>query len=69
MYNWSVDEKYLKKFPEKYKLWKLEQTISYGMDGKKLAKKEVIANWSYLKRRLDPRRRKLLEFFLWPKQF
>lgn len=66
MYNWSVDENYLKKFPKKYKLWKLEQKLSYGLDGEKLDKKEVIANWDYLKNRLDYKRRKLIEFFLWP---
>ena len=68
MYNWSVDESYLKKFPKKYKLWKLEQLISYGLDEEKLDKKEVIANWGYLKKRLDSKRRELVEFFLWPKQ-
>ncbi len=68
MYNWSVDENYLKKINKKYRLWKLEQLISYGLDGEKLSKKEVVANWDYLKNRLDPRRRGLIEFFLWPKQ-
>jgi len=68
MYNWSVDEKYLKKFPKKYKLWCLEQTISYGLDGDRLDKNEVMMNWNYLKKRLDPQRRKFLEFLLWPKQ-
>ncbi len=69
MYNWSVDEEYMKKFPKKYRLWKLEQMISYGLDGEKLDKKEIIANWSYLAKRLDSDRRKFLEFLLWPKQF
>lgn len=68
MYNWSVDESYLKKFPKKYRLWRLEQLISYGLDGEKLERKEVIANWEYLKKRLDPKRKELIEFFLWPKQ-
>ena len=68
MRNWSVDENYLKKFPKKYHLWQLEQMISYGLDGDKLDKKQVIANWEYLKKRLDPRRKKLIEFFLWPKK-
>lgn len=67
MHNWSVDESYLKKFPKKYQLWRLEQLISYGLDGKKLDKKKVIANWEYLKKRLDPKRKELIEFFLWPK--
>lgn len=68
MYNWSVDETYLRKFPKQYRLWKLEQMLSYGLDGEKVDKKEVISNWNYLKKRLDPQRLRLLEFLLWPKQ-
>lgn len=68
MYNWSVDENYLKKFPKKYRLWKLEQLLSYGLDDEKLDKKEVQTNWDYLKKRLDPQRKALIEFFLWPKR-
>ena len=68
MYNWSVDEKYLKKFPQQYKLWKLKQIISYGLDGEKLDKEEVINNWDGLKNRLDLNRRRFLEFLLWNKQ-
>lgn len=68
MHNWSVDEKYMKKFPEKYMLWRLEQMISYGLDGEKLDKKKVIIHWDYLKKRLDPQKRKYIEFLLWPKQ-
>ncbi|PIQ72094.1 hypothetical protein COY13_03335 [Candidatus Roizmanbacteria bacterium CG_4_10_14_0_2_um_filter_36_35] len=68
MYNWSVDEKYMRKFPRKYQLWRLEQIISYGLDGEKLDKNEVTSNWDYLKKRIDPERRKFLEFLLWPKQ-
>lgn len=64
MQNWSVDENYLKKFPKKYRLWRLEQLISYGLDGEKLDRKEVIANWDWLKKRLDPERKELIEFFL-----
>lgn len=68
MHNWSVDENYLKKFPKKYRLWQLEQLISYGLDGEKLDKKEILANWDSLKGRLDSKRKELIEFFLWPKQ-
>ena len=49
MRNWSVDESYLKKFPKKYQLWRLEQLISYGLEREKLNRKEVVANWEYLK--------------------
>ena len=68
MYNWSVDESYLKKFPKQYQLWKLEQMLSYGLDGEKLDKKEVIKHWPKLKHRLDPNRRRFIEFLLWNKQ-
>lgn len=69
MYNWSVNEKYLQKFPKKYKLWRLEQKISYGLDGEKLDKNEIISNWNYLKKRIDPQRLKFIEFLIWPKLF
>lgn len=68
MHNWSVDEKYLKKFPKKYQLWRLEQLLSYGLDGEKLDQKTVKTHWPYLKKRLDPQRKELIEFFLWPKR-
>lgn len=68
MHNWSVDENYLKRFPKQYLLWKLEQQISYGLDKDKLDKKQVMANWDVLKKRLDPKRKALIEYFLWSKQ-
>ena len=67
MYNWSVDEKYLARYPQKYKLWKLEQQLSYGLEGEKVSRSEIISHWPYLQKRLDPQRRKFLEFLLWPK--
>lgn len=67
MNNWSVDVGYLKKFPAKYRLWKLEQMLSWGLGGEKISKKEVIKNWDYLKNRLDTGRRELLEYLLWRK--
>jgi hypothetical protein len=67
MYNWSVDENYLKKFPRQYKVWRLEQLLSYGLGQEKLDKKEVIIHWDFLKKRLDPNRRRFIEFLLWGK--
>lgn len=67
MRNWSVDENFLRKYPKEYKLWKLEQLLSYGLDKEKLDKDDVINNWDYLKKRLDPARRRFLEFLLWKK--
>ncbi|OGG26899.1 hypothetical protein A2960_01990 [Candidatus Gottesmanbacteria bacterium RIFCSPLOWO2_01_FULL_39_12b] len=65
MRNWSVDEDYLKKFPLKYKLWRLVQTLSYGLDGEKINKKEVIKYWDRIKDQLDPARRDYVNFLLW----
>lgn len=67
MYNWSTDITQLKKYPEKYAIWKLEQLINYGLDGEKLNKKQVIKYWDTL--RIDPYYRAYLRFLIWPKQY
>lgn len=36
MYNWSVDEKKLKKDKEKFAAWKIEQMVNFGLAGKKI---------------------------------
>ena len=69
MYNWSTDEETLKKKnPKKYKLWRLEQLINYGLDGEKLDREEVKKAWPKIKDNLDLHLRSYLEFLLWPKQ-
>ncbi len=69
MYNWSVDEKQLKKAdPEGYKLWRLEQMINYGQGGERLNKSLLKKNWDKIKDRIDPEYRRFLEFLLWPKK-
>lgn len=66
MRNWSVDENYLKKSPKKYRLWKLEQQLSYGLDeGEKIDKNHLLANWEAVRDRLDPKRREFIKFLLW----
>lgn len=66
MKNWSVDEKYLKKFPVKYKIWKLQQQINYGLDeGEKINRKELIEYWNSVAPQLDPDRREFVNFILW----
>lgn len=67
MRNWSVDEKYMnKKSPESYKIWKLEQQISYGLDtGEKIKRSDMIKYWPILSNRLDPARREFVKFILW----
>lgn len=48
--------------PEKYKIWRLEQLINYGLGGEKINKKELKKYWRRLK--LDPSRKAFLETFL-----
>lgn len=62
MYNWSTDTKELKKDPKKYAIWKLEQTINFGLNNKKIDKKELKKHWHEL--HLDPARKKFLRLFL-----
>jgi hypothetical protein len=68
MYNWSVDEKKFKKEdPEGYRIWKLEQMINYGLGEKKLDEKLVRKYWKKIKDRLDPYKKRLIEYLLWGK--
>lgn len=66
--HWSVDEEtFKKKYPEKYKLWRLAFEINYGDE--KLDKKEVIKAWPKIKDELDPYRKRLLEYLIWGKVY
>lgn len=62
MYNWSINEKELKKYPVKYKIWCLEQQINFGLGGKKLKERELRKHFSKLN--IDPYRRKFLKLLL-----
>ena len=66
MYNWSVDEKELKKDKEKYAIWRLEQMIDYGLGGERLDKKLVKKYWKKLF--MDNLTRRYLHFLLWPQK-
>jgi len=46
----------------------LVQSLSYGLDGEKLNKTEVIKYWGRIKDQLDPARRDYLNFLLWGNQ-
>ena len=35
MYNWNTDTTTLRKNPEKYQIWRLEQLINFGLNGEK----------------------------------
>lgn len=66
MYNWNVDTAKLKKNPEKHTIWKLEQSINFGLNGERLRTDLLKKYWTKLS--IDPQRKKLLETWLWPKQ-
>lgn len=66
MYNWSVDLEKLEKNPRIATIWKIEQTINFGLNGEKLNKKLVKKYWKKL--RIDPARKKFLQLLLWPKR-
>lgn len=65
MYNWSTDIKFLSKYPEKYKIWQLNQLINFGLNGEKLDLKLVKKYWRRLS--LDRKRRNFLKLLLWGK--
>lgn len=41
MYNWSTDIKFLSKYPEKYKIWRLEQLINFGLGSQKIKRSDL----------------------------
>jgi hypothetical protein len=68
MKNWAVDIKQLKKNPQKYQLWKIEQLINYGLEGnERIAESELRKYWPQIKDRLDPYKKRYLEYLLWGK--
>ena len=62
MNNWSVDEVRLRKYPDKYKTWKLEQLINFGLGNEKLLIAEVKKHIDILN--IDPAKKKYLKFLL-----
>jgi hypothetical protein len=62
MYNWNIETTTLKKSPQKYAIWKLEQLINFGLNGEKIKVSELKKYWSFLN--LDPQRKQVLEFWL-----
>ena len=66
MYNWSTDTKTLKKHPTRYAIWKLEQMINFGLNGKKINASALRRYWDRLV--IDPARKKFLELLLHAKK-
>jgi len=62
MYNWSTNEELLKKNPEKYAIWQIEQMVNFGLGGKKIKTRELEKYWKKIE--IDPFRRKFLELLL-----
>lgn len=54
MYNWSTDEKKLKKdYPQDYKKWRILQLINYGLDGEKLNLKTLKKLWPEIRNKIN----------------
>jgi hypothetical protein len=66
MHNWSTDTTQLKKSPEKYKIWKLEQLVNFGLNKEKISKENLKKYWNKLT--IDPAKKKFLHLILWPKK-
>ena len=66
MRNWSVDTTELKKDKKKYAIWRLEQMVNFGLDGKKISREELKKYWNILN--LDRVKKSYLKMILWPKQ-
>lgn len=62
MKHWSVDTERLKKDPEAYSVWKLEQMINFGLGEEKIKKEEISLYWDKIN--LDPHKKKFLAFLL-----
>lgn len=64
-YNWSTDTTELKKHPEAFEVWKLEQQINYGTRGSKIPRRLLKKHWNKLK--IEPDMRRFFSFLLWGK--
>jgi len=63
MKNWSTDTNELKKNPEKYAIWKLEQMANFGLEkAEKINEREMRKYFDKLQ--LDPDRKKLFQLLL-----
>ncbi len=63
MHNWSVDTTRLKKNPEAYEKFVLEQRINFGLKGARLSKKALKKHWSALD--IDPHKKAFLKKIVW----
>lgn len=66
MRNWSTNTTELKKDKKQYAVWRLEQMVNFGLEGKKINRRELKKYWKRLS--LDNNKKKYLTLLLWPKQ-
>jgi hypothetical protein len=65
MKHWSVDEERMKRlYPERYRRWRIEQRVNFGVGTWKLNRAELKELWPELA--LDEPERTFLEKLLWP---
>lgn len=62
MKNWTVDIERFKKEPKRYKLWRLEQLINFGLDDERLNRQELQEYFDRLD--IDKDKKKYLGFLL-----
>ena len=62
MYNWSVGTTELKKNPEQYAIWHLEQLINFGLNGEKIDQTELFKHFAKLN--IEPRKKQYLNLLL-----
>lgn len=68
MKNWNTDTSKFKTETD-LKIWELVQKIEYGLDGEPLIRKDLLEYWDKVKNQIAPENRRLIEFYLWGKQY
>lgn len=66
MYNWSVNTKRLFQDKEQYAIWKLEQSINFGLGKDRLSSDQIKKNLDKLK--IDPDKKTYLNLILYGKK-
>jgi len=64
MYNWNTTNGHLDSMEDAV-IWRLNQTINFGLNGEKLDLKQVRIYWDKLT--IDPKRKSFLSLLLWDK--
>lgn len=62
MHNWSTNLKRLSKYPEEYKIWRLEQLINFGLGKEKIKRSDLKKYLSKIS--IDPQKKEYLEYLL-----